>query len=521
VGLDVVPSATVRQAKTFAPGSSTTDFEPSVDVFYKLTPSLNAALTINTDFSATEVDDRQVNLTRFNLFFPEKRDFFLQDADIFEFGRIGGGGFNRGGGGGGGGNPAVPGAASQNARPFFSRRIGLSATGQPVDIDYGAKLSGRAGRWNLGALAIRQAEYENVDATDILVGRVTANVLGESTVGMIMTDGDPSANLDSSLMGADFRYRNSRLPGGKLIESQAWFQQSDNEGVQGDDRAFGYGFSFPNQTGWRAQFNSRQVERNFDPAVGFIDRTGIRDYALDFGYRERFQNSWLRSMFVGFDGYRSEYLDTGGVQSESLGLRFTLQNNTQDNLFSRLVQNREVLLTNFTIYTPSNYDPADPSSPQPVVIPAGDYTFVDWRIGTDTGDQRRFAMRGSISGGEFYDGNRLQTNVETTWRPSAHFRFGLDYQVNDIDLPYGNFVVRQSSLRAEIIFSSTLSWVNLIQYDNVSENMGINSRLHWIPVAGREGFIVLNHNVADRDKNGSFHSTSADVALKFSYTWRF
>jgi hypothetical protein len=520
VGLDVIPSATVRSAKAFATGDTNSDFEPSLDVFYKVTPSLNAALTINTDFSATEVDDRQVNLTRFNLFFPEKRDFFLQDADIFEFGRIGGGGFNRGGGGGGG-NPAVPGAAAQNARPFFSRRIGLSATGQPVDIDYGGKLSGRVGRWNIGALAIQQAEYKDVDSTDILVGRVTANVLGESTVGLIMTDGDPSSNLDSSMAGADFRYRNSRLPGGRLIESQAWYEQSNNEGVEGDDRAFGYGISFPNNTGWRAQFNTRQVEQNFFPAVGFIDRTGIRDYALDFGYRQRYQDRWLRSAFLGFDGYRSEYLDAGGVQSEALGLRFTLQNNTQDNLFMRLVENREVLLSDFVIYTPSNYDPADPNSPQPVVIPPGDYSFADWRIGTDTGDQRRFSMRASLSGGEFYDGNRLQSNIEANWRPSSHFAIGLQYQVNDIELPYGDFVVIQSSFRAEIVFSSTLSWVNLIQYDNVSETVGINSRLHWIPEAGREGFIVLNHSLADKDKNGSFNSTAADVAVKFSYTWRF
>ncbi|HMB74368.1 MAG TPA: sugar-binding protein, partial [Gammaproteobacteria bacterium] len=204
-GLDIVPSASVTRAKTYgAAGDSSNDFEPSLDVFYNVTPSLNAALTINTDFSATEVDDRQVNLTRFNLFFPEKRDFFLQDADIFEFGRIGGGGFNRGGGGG---NPSVPGSASQNGRPFFSRRIGLSATGVPVDIEYGGKLCGRVGRWNIGALAIRQGEFEDVEATDVFVGRVAANVLSESAVGIIVTDGDPRSNAENSLIGADFRYR--------------------------------------------------------------------------------------------------------------------------------------------------------------------------------------------------------------------------------------------------------------------------------------------------------------------------
>jgi hypothetical protein len=522
MGLDVVPAVSVRGDKTFGPPSATdSSFEPSLDVFYKITPSLNGALTINTDFSATEVDDRQVNLTRFTLFFPEKRDFFLQDTDIFEFGRIGGGGFQRGGGGGGGGgrgggggNPAIPAAAAQNARPFFSRMIGLSSTGQPVDLEYGGKLSGRVGRWNLGALAIRQGEYENVEASDIFVGRVTANVLGESAAGIIVTDGDPQSNLESSLAGADFRYRNSRLPGGRLVEAQAWVQQTDNEGRETEDRAFGWGVSLPNSTGWRGGLSSRQVEENFDPAVGFIERTGIRDYALDFGYRKRYRDRWLRQVYLGVDSYRVERLDTGNIESDAVGLRMTFQNNTQDNIFSRFVANREVLLEDFVIYRSSD-------GTQVVVIPPGDYSFVDARVGGETGEHRPFSVRGSLSGGEFYDGDRISTNTEFGWRPSEHFRLAIGYQVDDIELPDGAFTVRLASLRAQIVFSSQLSWVNLIQYDDVSELIGINSRLHWIPQAGREGFIVLNHNLSDADKNESFHSTSADLSLKFSYTWRF
>ncbi|HLF12522.1 MAG TPA: carbohydrate binding family 9 domain-containing protein [Gammaproteobacteria bacterium] len=517
VGLDVVPSLTVGENKVYgAAGGGSTDFEPSLDIFYKLTPSLNGALTLNTDFSATEVDDRQVNLTRFNLFFPEKRDFFLQDADIFEFGRIGSGGFNQGGGGGGGGggNPAIPGAAAQNGRPFFSRTLGLSEIGEPVDIQYGAKLSGRAGRWNIGALAIHQDEFDNVEAGDVFVGRLSANVLGESALGMIVTDGDPQSNLDNTLAGADFRYRNSRLPGGRLLEGQAWLQQTDSEGIDGDDRAFGLGVSMPNSAGWRGSFSTRQVEENFNPAVGFVDRVGVRDYAADFGFQRRFVGRWLRSLYRGFDGYRVERLDTGGVESQVFGFRLTMQNNTQDNIFTRAVANREVLREDFAIYTA-----ADGS--RQVIIPAGDYTFTDYRVGLDSGDQRSLALRFAVSWGEFYAGDRIQPNVEFGWRPSEHFRLGLNYQVNDIELPQGDFMVRLSSLRLQLVFSSTLSWVNLIQYDNLSETVGINSRLHWIPQAGREGFIVLNHNLADRDQNDSFHSTNADMSVKFSYTWRY
>ena len=126
----------------------------------------------------------------------------------------------------------------------------MSSTGQIVDVEHGAKLSGRVGRWNLGALAIRQDDFELVEGDDTFVVRASANVLGESALGVIMTDGDPLSNNDSSLAGTDFRYRNSQLPGGRLLEGQAWYQESDNVGVNNrtgaaftdeDNRAFGVG----------------------------------------------------------------------------------------------------------------------------------------------------------------------------------------------------------------------------------------------------------------------------------------
>src|SRR5690606_28636162 len=171
IGFEVVPSVAAMDRKNFVTGVTTSEVEPSLDIVYKITPQLNASLTINTDFSATEVDDRQVNLTRFGLFFPEKRDFFLREADIFEFGGIGG---QR--------QSQIPGlnALAQNGRPFFSRRIGLSSTGQPVDLNYGGKVSGRVGRWELGALSIRQDDYDTVAEETLSVVRAKLSVLDES-----------------------------------------------------------------------------------------------------------------------------------------------------------------------------------------------------------------------------------------------------------------------------------------------------------------------------------------------------
>ena len=517
-GLDIVPSVTTIRTQTFGTsGGQDSELEPSLDVFYKITPSLNGALTINTDFSATEVDDRQVNLSRFSLFFPEKRDFFLQDADIFEFGRIGGQSGGRGTGGPNANrNFAAPNSAAQNARPFFSRRIGLSATGQPVDLDYGGKLSGRIGRWNVGALAIRQDEFQTIEARDIFVGRVAANVLEESAIGVIVTDGDPRSNLDSTLVGTDFRYRNSRLPGGRLLESHAWYQETDNEGVTGENRAYGVGISLPTAIGWRASYQQKVIEENFFPAVGFIDRVGVRDQQALFGYQHRTQGSdaWLRGIYEGVDYYRLTRLDTGTLDTEVINLRLSFDSNTNDRAFINYFFNHEILLDDFVIYRA-------PDTPRQVAVAAGDYRFENIRLGVFSGSQRRISLGGSYTFGDFYNGTTDQYNAQFNWRPSERFRFGVSYRVNEVDLPQDSFTVRLATVRAEVVFSSTLSWVNLIQYDNVSENIGFNSRLHWIPQAGREGFIVFNHNLVDADRNDSFHSANADMSVKFSYTFRF
>ncbi|MBT5484147.1 MAG: carbohydrate binding family 9 domain-containing protein [Gammaproteobacteria bacterium] len=514
-GLDIVPSMVLRKDRVIAPGGLTEEsFEPQLDVFYKITPQLNAALTINTDFSATEVDSRQVNLTRFSLFFPEKRDFFIRDSDIFEFGQIGGGGFDQGRGAG---NPAVPGAATQNARPFFSRRIGLSTGGEPVDINAGVKVSGRVGDWNVGTLLISQDEdvLSGVDSSEVFVGRAILNVLGESQLGVIATSGDPQSNLDNNLMGMDFRYRNSRLPGGRTIQGVAFYQQSDTAGKTGDDASYGFGISSPNNQGWRGGYNYKRVEKNFDPAVGFVSLTDMEDHAVDFGYRHFYRpGGFMRSTYVGFDGYESRNLSDGDVISSNLGLRITNNNNSGDGLFGRLMKSREVLRRDFTINRSSDGN-------RQIVIPAGDYSYNEYLIGLQLGNQRALSGRISTRFGDYYNGTRFQRGVGMNWRPTRQYDIGVNFTETEIELPVGNFTVRLFTLDTKIAFSSTLAWSNLLQYDNVSEVMGFNSRLHWIPEAGKQAFLVFNYGLADLDKDNEFHSTGSDISLKFSYTFRF
>ena len=502
LGLEVVPSMAVSRSTDFVTGVSSSDTKPSLDLAYRLTPQLNASLTINTDFSATEVDDRQVNLTRFGLFFPEKRDFFLREADIFEFGGIGG---QR--------QSQIPGlnTLAQNGRPFFSRRIGLSNTGQIVGLDYGGKISGRVGRWELGALSIKQDAFGPVNASTVSVVRAKHQVLDESSVGVIATSGDPTSNIDNSLTGADFQYRNTRLPGGRSIESDVWYQQSDTAGVSSDQAAYGMSFRYPTSQGFRGTIQYRAFEKNFNPALGFINRRGIGDTYLNLGYMLRKREGYLESWLFNFDYERIEYLD-GGLQEEALFLRpFTFTNRTGDSIMLAISDFNEYLIAPFEIHPG-------------IVLPPGKYDSDTRGIQFSTGNHRKVALSGRFvdyPDGRFYGGSRFDQWIQATWRPSARFTGRLSYEYDDIALPQGAFEVRLVRAEFDVAFSSTLSLVNLIQYDNISEVAGVNIRLHWIPQAGREVYFVINHNLEDLNGDNRFHSQFSDVTAKVNYTFRF
>jgi hypothetical protein len=498
VGLDIVPSLSYGEVKTFSPSVTDAELRPSLDLFYKLTPELNAALTFNTDFSATEVDDRQVNLTRFSLFFPEKRDFFLRDADIFEFGRIGAQD----------GNGSLGNAERQNGRPFFSRRIGLRPDGAPVDLDRGGKISGRIGRFEIGALTVTQDAYPGVSSKNLSVVRAKANVVGESTIGVIFTDGDSSSDLENSTAGVDFLYRNSRFAGGRTLEAYGWYQRSETEGLDGDDGAAGVGFSMPSNTGIRAGLALKRFERNFNPGLGFVSRRGVDEISGHTAYTFRPSAGVWQSIYVGVDWDRFDFI-AGGLESQSIGVTpVELTNRTGDVIFVRSNFDKEVLDVPFEI------------SPG-VVIPAGDYSFSDFGVEFRSSDFRKLSGRVTYIDGDFFGGTRDRLFGGLTWQPTPRFRGTAGYNINYVELPQGRFTTRLLTAGLDYVFSSTLSWVNLIQYDNVSDTMGVNMRLHWIPEAGRELFFVINHDFEDFDLDGRFRSRFVEATAKMSYTFRF
>lgn len=497
IGLDIIPSVAMASSKDYVAGTDDNRFDPSLNMFYKFTPNLTGAVTFNTDFSATEVDNRQVNLSRFSLFFPEKRDFFLQDVDIFSFGGLGGGGnFNN----------------NQNGIPFYSRRIGLnSRTGQPIDIDTGVKLTGRVGQWNVGALAVQQGDSPGLDGQSVFVGRVAANVLSESSVGAIMTYGDPNSDIDNTLAGVDFRYQNTRFSDRYTMRGNAWYQQTDTDGRSGKDNAFGLRVNMDTQgNGFGGSAGYSRIGENFNPALGFANQRGIETYSMMGRFRRFFRdNPVFRTfnMFGRFDQDRD--LATGRLVSENLFTRFiNLNTHRGDQIGLGVSRSREGLFEDFEI------------SPG-VIIPAGKYSFANLNGQIELSNQRNFAPRIGFNYGDYYDGKRTQVDLGLEWRPDEHFFLNLSYNYQDINMPQGDFEVRLVSANVNYAFTSKWSWVNLIQYDNFSSSVGINSRLRWNPQAGEDLFIVVNYNF---DAEGTFTRLSrekSEIALKYTKTFRF
>lgn len=482
VGLDIKPYALSRLKRDHESDRDGLDVDAGLDVFYRFTPSLTLALTINTDFAETEVDERRVNLTRFPLFFPEKRDFFLQDAGIFDFGGI-----------------------QNNPLPFHSRRIGLGPSGETRDILAGAKLTGRVGDLNLGLLDVQMKHDQELGDKNLLVARGSVNVLEQSNVGAIFTNGDPRTDGDNWLAGLDFNYRTSSFNGDKTVTGHAWVLTGDSTGVDTGQSAWGVKAGYPNdRIQWGGGYS--QIDENFNAALGFVPRRGIREYFANWRYRWRPESELIRRIDSGLRGTVITDLDDD-VESADLDLELIeIETEAGDEAAIEFTRQREVLDEAFEIS-------------DGVVLPAGDYKFDRFNVGFETSRGRPVSLGLAYTGGEFYTGTRDDYWAELEWRVSPHLFLGLEYEMNNVKLDEGDFIARILRGRVNVHFTPDLSWTSFMQYDNDSESIGINSRVRWIIEPGNEVYFVLNQAI-DRDDR-SFRVRQTELTTKVGWTFRF
>ncbi|MEW6071073.1 MAG: DUF5916 domain-containing protein [Planctomycetota bacterium] len=274
-GLAVRPGIAARESQADRNEDREWELAPNLDVSWKPTPDLTVQLTANTDFAETEVDTRRTNLTRFPLFFPEKRAFFLEGVDLFDFGL----------------------GLDHDLTPYHSRRIGL-VDGQEVSLLAGSKVYGRIGRTSIGGLVVQTGHESGVAPSETMsVMRIRRDVLEESTVGVMATAGDPLGRGDSYLTGADFTYQTSRFLGDKNFLLGVWGLTTDREDLEGDSRsAIGGKIDYPNDL-WDIVATWKRIGEDFDPSLGFVPRRGIHTYRVGVEYMPRPRWNLVRQMF--------------------------------------------------------------------------------------------------------------------------------------------------------------------------------------------------------------------------------
>jgi hypothetical protein len=487
VGLTVRPAVVGGGGKPGIEEEVSGTFEPSLDVQQRIGANVIASGTVNTDFGETEVDTRRTNLTRFSLFFPEKRTFFLEGSDIFDFG-IG-----------------LTSGHRTELVPFHSRRIGLFE-GEEVPLTVGGKMNGRVGNTNFGALAVRTGDVEQlVEATAMGAFRVKQNVFSESSAGVIATFGDPEGRAGSWMTGVDFTYQTSRLWGNKNFLAGAWVMATDRADLDGDKTAFGAKIDYPNDT-WDMALTYKRIGDAFDPSLGFVPRKAVQLWGGGINFRYRPSWSWMRMMFyellptVAFDldGQWESYR----VFTAPVNWRFESGERFEFNI----APEGEQLVAPFEI--------ADG-----VIIPVGSYNWVRYRFELDVASKRKVSGRASWWFGDFYDGSLDQIALRMEIKPSTDVSFELSAERNTGEVSAGSFTQDLVSGRVLVNFSPDLQVNSFVQYDNDSRTVGMNTRLRWTFDPLGDVFVVYNHNVQDFTDRWELESNQLIVKVQYALRW--
>jgi hypothetical protein len=457
------------------------------DVFKNVTPNLTASLTLNTDFAETEADDRQVNLTRFPLFYPEKRSFFLEGAGIYEVASLG--------------------SANSDLLPFYSRRIGL-LRGEEVPILAGLKASGRVDRWNVGLLDVetRQQDGLGLDRQNLLAARVSRNVLRQSFVGALVTHGNPSGDGSNTLAGVDAHLATSTFRGRENLSLDLYAFVTDDGASGRKGHAWGGKLDYPNDL-WDGALSFKEIDRDFRPALGFVARTGIRKTNLKVDFMPRPGRLGIRQLF--FEASGQYVTDTSGrvldwmVMTTPVGVR---------------TESGEELRLGWI----SQFERLDePFEIQPgIVIPPGDYHYTAWIAGVETASRRRWVAEIETRWGSFYDGDMTRVEARLVLKPSPNLLVSAEGEWSRGELPAGRFTAKVLAGRLEANFSPDLGWSNLVQYDSDSRELGFQSRLRWRIRPGSDLFVVFNRGWI-HEEDGAFRPYFDRGSAKVQHTFRF
>jgi hypothetical protein len=487
LGLEVKGYALARyqhnwDAPAIPSPKSGVSLRPSANAYYKITPSLTGTLTYNTDFSDAPLDQRQVNISRFSIFYPERRDFFLQDASAFEFG----------------GQVLHD---DPNARPFVSRRIGIVA-GNPVNLEGGAKISGTYGDIGLGALTVQTARGAFSDPQLLSAARATAPIFDESKIGFIYTNGDPRGLSHNYVGGGDVQLQTSTWWPGNIVKFDAMYERSHST-TFGNDDAWGFEASLPNEP-FNGFFRFKQVGTNFAPALGFVARPGIREYNGNFVWKARYEDSFAR------------WTEAGTWFDIFTGLDNRLQSRLQGAWVDAFTNDGDFVLLEDWV----DYENTDAFTlPHGVLVPSRKYNFDVAHFRVETAASRPVSAFVDVQCCGFYDGRLLQVDTTVNIQPNETFGVSLRHILQNIKQASGSVYINVDSADLSVNFTPDMQVRGQMQYDNISDDLQFSFRYRWEFEPGSELLIVAGE---DATYTGPYYKSHlSGLSVRLGKTFRF
>ncbi len=440
-----------------------------IDAKYGVTTGLTWDFTVNTDFSQVEADEQQVNLTRFSLFFPEKRDFFLENSGVFQFGP---------------GNDRQTGARQNSVASdvvlFFSRRIGLNDTGDAIPLGGGTRLTGRTGRYSLGVLAIHENELGKTLPVNFTTFRVRRDILRNSDVGVIFMNKDENGPRFNRTVGADMNLRFFRNFNINSFVAKTFSPTSVMKGSGGDVSARA-GFSYRDSF-WDARGFLLTIGERFNDQMGYIPRIGVNRGEAQLGVHQRFKSAqtWLREIHPHYQ-IQNVTRTKGGLDSRYLDYHMQISFQNGAMVEPGLNGNVEVLLAPFTVNSRRN-----------IKILPGQYDFNEYFVFGNTNSSARLSANWRISTGDFYNGHKSSYQVGFTTKASENLNFSVTWSRNAIALPAGAFTTDLLTTKLNYNFSTKMFVNALVQYNTDAQQWSSNIRFNLIHHPLSDFFLVYN-----------------------------
>ncbi len=470
----------IQQSRIEGGYSLDTQSKIGLDLKYGLSPTLTADLTFNTDFAQVEADRARINLTRFNLFYPEKRDFFLESSSNFIFGSM------------------------YRSLAFYSRRIGLGPRGEPIPIIVGARLSGKINHTNLGFLNVQTDRRGNTPPTNFTVLRLKQDVFKQSYLGMIFTNKMPADRGNANrVVGMDFTYSTSSFLGNRNLIFHSEYMESFSPDREPQNANWRIYLDYPNDL-FDNFVQYAETGKNFNPEMGFVRRKDIRGTYGHIRFAPRPPISNLRKLvFMIRASYSTDFNNV--LQSRNLSLRplgFVLQSG--DVMRLDLKSDYERLDYDFNIINN-------------IVIPRGIYRMKRWELQFNSNSSRPVSGTLTVGGGEFYSGTSSQLKLQGRLRFNKYLALSGDFQRTSARLSEGSFTAYETSARLNINFTTHLTSRIFLQWNNEDNEVNLNFRLRWIPKLGSDVYLVYNE-LQDTQIPG-FQSKDRVVMLKVAYWW--